>query len=338
MRNSFLAAVLFAFLAYGTPARTQDLIYASPRPTFSPAPDYPEAAKAAGIQGIVAVQVRIDASGAVTDARAINGPPQLQESAMKTAKTWKFEPTVIAGKATPVVSTVSLTFGTPPPAAAAVTTSTATVGMIGGVLRGAPASASSPSSPANSIPLSAPPRPLGVVAATDGDKTIGALKWEIREEVSGKILARGDGPVHLKDVWISEAPNPTRRQTPKTIKLTDEFAIGMAEFPTPAVTSITGFGITGLRLDIQSFSWEWFNVQDSKHASKLQEGGELGIDLKQVNGDWEITRTEFTTDVSLRIIRMGVDPPGSPPYWRINIFKGSTITWPSIANGKVVPN
>ena len=74
----------------------------------------------------------------------------------------------------------------------------------------------------------------------------------------------------------------------------------------------------------QTWRLEWFNVQDRKHAVKLQEGGELVIDLK-VNGDWEITKTEFTSDVSLRIIRMGVDPPGSPLYWRINISKGSSL-------------
>jgi hypothetical protein len=176
------------------------------------------------------------------------------------------------------------------------------------------------------------------VATTDGDKIIGSLKWEIREEVSGKILATGDGPVYLKDVWIIEVPNPTQRQTTKTIKLTDEFVIEMSEFPAPTVASITGFGISARRLDVQSLSWEWFNVQDSKRARKLLEGGELAIDLEQVNGDWEVTRTEFMTDVSLRIVRLRLDPPGSPPYWRIHIFKGSGITWPSIASGKVFPN
>ena len=323
MRNSVLATALFGLLVLGTPAPAQDLIYANPRPTYSPAPNYPEAAKAAGIQGIVVVQVGIDASGAVTDAKVLSGPQELQASAVQTAKAWKFDPTIIAGKATPVVSTANLTFGTPPIVAAAAPANATTRGVVGGI--------ANPS-------LITPKRPLGVVATTDGDKIIGSLKWEIREEVSGKVLASGDGPVHLNDVWLSESPNIARRQTPKTIKLTDEFVVEMAEFPVPVVTEKTGFGITGRRTDIQSFSWEWFNVQDSKHAVKLQEGGELGIDLKQVNGDWEITRTEFTTDVSLRIIRMGVDPPGSPPYWRIHIFKGSTITWPSIASGKVIPN
>jgi len=327
MRHSIVAIALLAFVARATPAPAQDLIFASPRPTFSPEPNYPEAAKAAGVQGFVAVQVQIDAGGHVTQAKALRGPTELQDSAVQTAKSWKFEPTLIGGKATAVVTTVNLKFGNPPaptPPAPAAPAATPGPAVLGGLT--------------SSLPTPVTARPLGVVAAADGDKVIGALKWEIKEEASGKVLATGDGPVRLKDVWINETPNPTRRQTPKTIKLTDEFAIEMAEFPVPGLAEKSGFGITGRRTDTQSFSWEWFSVQDSRHAVKLQEGGELGIELKQVNGDWEVTRTEFTTDVSLRIIRMGVDPPGSPPYWRINISKGSQITWPSIANGKVSPN
>jgi TonB family protein len=208
---------------------------------------------------------------------------------------------------------------------------------------GTPAVTPAPA-PANAPPLSSAvalptASPLNVSATADGDKVIGALKWEIREEATGQILARGDGPIHLKDVAVRDSgPIAPRRQTPKIIQLTKEFVIEMAEFPVANVSEKQGFGIVGRKTDIQSFSWEWFNIQDNKHAGKLQEGGELGIELQQVGTDWEITKTEFTTDVSLRIIRLGTDPPGSPPYWRINISKGSSITWPSIVNGRVVPN
>ena len=98
MRNSVLATVLFGLLVHGTTAPAQDLIYASPRPTYSPAPNYPEAARTAGIQGIVAVQVQIDASGAVTDARVLNGPPELQASALQTAKDMEVRPDDHRGK------------------------------------------------------------------------------------------------------------------------------------------------------------------------------------------------------------------------------------------------
>ena len=162
---------------------------------------------------------------------------------------------------------------------------------------------------------------------------IGLLKWEISEEATGKILATGDGPILLKDMLITERPSASGRIIDKRIKLTGEFDIGMAEFPTTNLAKKVGFGITAKRTDIQSFSWEWFTIGNSKRAVKLQESGELGIDLKSVNGAWEIARTEFITDVSLRIIRMGVDQPGSPPYWRVKIFKGSSLTWPSTVNG-----
>jgi len=314
MRNSVLAAALIALVVHGAPALAQDLIYASPRPTYSPAPNYPDAAKSAGIQGVVAVQLRIDGSGAVTEARVLSGSEQLQESALATAKTWKFEPTVIAGTATAVVTTVSLTFVAPPT-----------------TLSRAP-------SPVNAVPLPAMSGRFGVIAAIDGDKVIGWLKWEIREEATGKILAIGDGPVHLKDVEIDEGRTANGRITPKTIRLTDEFTIRMSESPVANVSDKTVFGISAQRTDIPTFSFEGFILRDSKHAIKKPEGEELGIDLRQVNGDWEITRTEFLTDVSLRITRLNVDPPGSPPYWRIKISKGSTITWPSITNGKVTPN
>jgi hypothetical protein len=202
----------------------------------------------------------------------------------------------------------------------------------------------------------------------DSDRfNIGWLKWEITEEASGVILASGDGPIHLKDVLITEwlipestfewrmeesiaerlkkmpmpfpewlnnrqlteGPDIARRAIDKRIKLTDEFDIGMGEMPTVTLGETGGFSMTAKRTDIQSFSFEWFNIRDGNRAVKRQEGGELGIDLKAVNGEGEVTRTDFLTDISLRILRMGVDQPGSRPYWRIKIFKGSRITWPS---------
>lgn len=320
MRNPITTCLLTiacgVFIFGVRPSFAQD-VFASPRATYSPEVEYPAEAKAAGIAGSVVIRVRIDAAGKVTDATVVSGHPLLSQGALQAVRSWTYEPTIVGGQAIPVVSSINLTFGTPPPAA--------------------PAS-SPPNAPAPSSLVPPTSAPSNVVALIDGERVIGSLKWEVREEATGQILARGDGPVHLKDVALREAGFNPRRQTPKTIQLTKEFAIEMAEFPSPNVTDKTGFGITGRKTDTQSFSWEWFNVRDSQHAAKLQENGELGIELKQVGTDWEITRTEFTTDVSLRIIRMGTDPPGSPPYWRINISKGSTITWPSLVNGKVSPN
>ena len=184
----------------------------------------------------------------------------------------------------------------------------------------------------------------------DPAKQIGWLKWEASECSSGTILASGEGPLLLRDLQVTERPMVSLPNLPipitmkdtrlvtKLVKLNDEFEFRMAEYPTTIPGQKTGFGIAAACTGTPSFSWEWFTVRDINYAVKLQERGELGIDLKEVNGALEVTRTEFLTDVSLRIMRMSVDPPGSPPYWRIKIFAGSNITWPSLVNGEVVVN
>lgn len=185
-------------------------------------------------------------------------------------------------------------------------------------------------------------------STTDPATQVGWLKWEASECSSGTILASGQGPLLLRDLQVTERPLVSLPNLPipstmkdtrlvqKRIKLNDEFDFGMAEYPTTVPGKKVGFGMTAAHKGAPSFSWEWFTVKDINHALKLQEKGELGIDLKEVNGAWEVTRTEFLTDVSLRIMRMGVDPPGSPPYWRIKIFAESYILWPSLVDGEAV--
>ena len=177
-----------------------------------------------------------------------------------------------------------------------------------------------------------------VKVRTHGDQAaIGTLKWEIHEVASRKRIASGDGPVYLKDVSLAQLSGRPTRMINKCIRLTREFEIAMAESPSAASGEKVGFGIVARRSDIPSFSWEWFNLDGNHRAVKLQEWGELGIDMKKVGDAWEITRTEFKTDIPLCIIRSGLDTPTSP-YWRINILKGSTITWPSLVDGKIVPH
>lgn len=62
------------------------------------APAYPPEAKAAGIQGTVVVTLIINTEGKVTDAKAISGPPELQDCAVGYARQWEFEPVRVDGK------------------------------------------------------------------------------------------------------------------------------------------------------------------------------------------------------------------------------------------------
>jgi len=73
-----------------------------------PAPPYPAIAKAAGVQGTVAVQIVIDEQGRVISAKATSGHPLLLNAAVQAAHRALFTPTVLGGQ--PVKVTGSITY------------------------------------------------------------------------------------------------------------------------------------------------------------------------------------------------------------------------------------
>jgi TonB family protein len=73
-------------------------------------PAYPMSARSAHITGSVAVEIRIDHSGAVVDAKAINGPRELQDAAIEAARQWRFQPTTLSGVRIDVVGTITFNF------------------------------------------------------------------------------------------------------------------------------------------------------------------------------------------------------------------------------------
>ena len=73
-------------------------------------PIYPNEARAAGIQGVVILEVRIEADGRVGQARILRSIPVLDEAAIEAVRQWQFQPTLLNGVATPVVMTVTVQF------------------------------------------------------------------------------------------------------------------------------------------------------------------------------------------------------------------------------------
>jgi periplasmic protein TonB len=81
-----------------------------PRKVFDRAPEYPSLAKAAGIQGLVIVEVIIDEHGDVTNARVLRSTAVLDQAALDAVRRWKFSPARLNGEAIPVVMTVTINF------------------------------------------------------------------------------------------------------------------------------------------------------------------------------------------------------------------------------------
>ncbi len=75
--------------------------YSSPANGSAPAPpalvEYPESARIEGIQGTVPVRVNIDELGTVSGARAIGGPRELRQAAVKSATAMRFDSGTPAG-------------------------------------------------------------------------------------------------------------------------------------------------------------------------------------------------------------------------------------------------
>ncbi|HQZ18168.1 MAG TPA: TonB family protein [Vicinamibacteria bacterium] len=74
------------------------------------APEYPAAAAAEGIRGIVILEVLIAEDGKVESTRVTRSIPGLDEAAMAAVRLWEYEPTKLAGKPVKVRLSQSITF------------------------------------------------------------------------------------------------------------------------------------------------------------------------------------------------------------------------------------
>ena len=73
-------------------------------------PVYPEAARKAGLQGLVVLDAVIAPDGSVKRLRPVSGPDLLAQSATAAVQSWKFEPYLSSGKRVEVETTIAVEF------------------------------------------------------------------------------------------------------------------------------------------------------------------------------------------------------------------------------------
>lgn len=164
-------------------------------------------------------------------------------------------------------------------------------------------------------------------------QVVGKVSYVITETTTGAILADGDQDVRLQEMSIQTVESPEQIVVGKSFRLTDLFTLGVASGLT-AEPERTGFALVSDRTDLSSHCWEWFNIDGEKHATKLQESGELNFEMANPNAQWQIVRTEFLTDISIRVKKMAEADQHSVS-WRVLIRKGSWVNWPSLVDGVV---
>src|SRR6266571_3980300 len=81
---------------------------AEPKRVKYVSPEYPDAARRAGLGGSVVVECTVDTEGRVTSAKALKGSPPLVAAAVSAVTKWRYRQTLLDGKPTPVVFTMAL--------------------------------------------------------------------------------------------------------------------------------------------------------------------------------------------------------------------------------------
>ena len=165
------------------------------------------------------------------------------------------------------------------------------------------------------------------------------MNWIVREAATGNILDNGTMTVRVRDIKVKRVvSDDDRLYFPKKIDLNRDFYFQIAEYPEADPADTTGFGLVIEHRNLHTFNWEWFNVDRDRHATKLQETGEIAFDTQKVGAQWEITRTEFLTDVEFRVKLYDSNSTQSILKWRVTILKGSYMNWPSLVGDTVTLN
>jgi TonB family protein len=96
-------AAIAAFLPAGGRMKGPQLILRS-------MPNYPAIAKRAAIEGEVTVDAVIDTNGKLTNMKVVSGQPLLQQAALDSLRTWKYEPAYLDDKPVPVQTSITVKF------------------------------------------------------------------------------------------------------------------------------------------------------------------------------------------------------------------------------------
>jgi protein TonB len=81
-----------------------------PRKIVDVVPAYPPLARTAHIEGVVVLEVVIDARGGVESVRVLRSIPMLDQAAVDAVREWRFTPTLLSGQPIPIVMTVTVNF------------------------------------------------------------------------------------------------------------------------------------------------------------------------------------------------------------------------------------
>lgn len=176
------------------------------------------------------------------------------------------------------------------------------------------------------------------IQASEEDRTlVNEMSWRLYSSVSGETK-EGRTSAAVGNFSIKTVESPERKQQSISFPLDAEyeFALAIAE---PAQSLPVGLALTVSRRDRKSFSWEWFQQQESSLFRKIQEDGLISVVSRNIEGKVFIVATELLTDLSLRFKEEWppkIDDSDEMPESRLSLKKGLVLRWPALIDGQVV--
>jgi protein TonB len=82
----------------------------APKKLVNVAPSYPDDALQAKVQGVVVLDVVLDADGVPIDVQVSKGVPKLDAAAIEAVRQWRYEPTLMNGAPVSIAMTVTVNF------------------------------------------------------------------------------------------------------------------------------------------------------------------------------------------------------------------------------------
>ena len=73
-------------------------------------PVYPEDARAAGIEGLVVLEIVIGKTGAVIETQVLRSIPELDQAAIDAVRQWQYQPTLLNGEPVEIEMAVTINF------------------------------------------------------------------------------------------------------------------------------------------------------------------------------------------------------------------------------------
>ena len=81
-----------------------------PKKIVHVAPEYPEIARRAGVEGVVILEAVLDTTGRVQSVRVLRSKMLLDDAAIKAVQQWRYTPTELNGVPVPVLMTITVQF------------------------------------------------------------------------------------------------------------------------------------------------------------------------------------------------------------------------------------